>query len=289
MYFTGFADEASRGIDGQIKATKELGWKYIESRMIDGTNLTWIDDKKFDEVCAKLEAAGIKVNCFGSAIANWSQKITEPPERSYEEIKRAIPRMKKLGAKMIRIMSFDVPPEERDKDWSAETIKRVKVIAKAAEDGGVICVHENCSGWGGFSYEHSLRLINEVKSPALKLVFDTGNPMGEDDIRGKKPYKKQDSLEFYRAVKQHIIYVHIKDGVREDSGVKYTFPGEGMGHVKEIIADLLKSGYDGGFSIEPHMKVVVHDKSVTSEEELCYQNYVEYGRRLEKLIKEVKK
>ena len=29
MYYTGFADEASVGLDGQIKATKALGWKYI--------------------------------------------------------------------------------------------------------------------------------------------------------------------------------------------------------------------------------------------------------------------
>ncbi|HOQ82088.1 MAG TPA: sugar phosphate isomerase/epimerase, partial [bacterium] len=109
MYYTGFADEAAPDIDGQIRATKELGWKYIEARSIDGTNLTMVDDKKFDEVVAKLEEAGIKINCFGSGIADWSQKITEPPDPSYEEMKRAIPRMKRLDVKMIRIMSFAIP------------------------------------------------------------------------------------------------------------------------------------------------------------------------------------
>ena len=34
MYYTGFADEAAIGIDGQIRATKELGWKFIETRKI---------------------------------------------------------------------------------------------------------------------------------------------------------------------------------------------------------------------------------------------------------------
>ena len=34
MYFTGFADEAASDIDGQIRATKELGWQFIESRSI---------------------------------------------------------------------------------------------------------------------------------------------------------------------------------------------------------------------------------------------------------------
>ena len=71
MYYTGFADEASVGLDGQIKATKALGWKYIESRAIDGTNIHDLPEDKFEEAVAKLEEAGVMVNCFGSAVANW--------------------------------------------------------------------------------------------------------------------------------------------------------------------------------------------------------------------------
>ena len=44
MYLTGFADEAAKDIDGQIKATLELGWTNIESRAISGTNLHDISD-----------------------------------------------------------------------------------------------------------------------------------------------------------------------------------------------------------------------------------------------------
>ena len=47
MYYTGFADEASQDIDLQIKATKELGWKYIESRNINGQNITDIPSQRF--------------------------------------------------------------------------------------------------------------------------------------------------------------------------------------------------------------------------------------------------
>ena len=39
MYLTGFADEAAKDLAGQIRATKQLGWRYIESRAIDGTNV----------------------------------------------------------------------------------------------------------------------------------------------------------------------------------------------------------------------------------------------------------
>jgi sugar phosphate isomerase/epimerase len=289
MYLTGFADEAATDIDGQIKATRELGWKFIEARAIDGTNLTSISEEKFSEVCDKLQAAGISINCFGSGIANWSQKMTEPPDPSYAEMERAIPRMKRLGTKIIRIMSFAIPPETIDRDWYLEAIKRIKVIVKMAEDGGVTCLHENCSGWGSLSYEHTLRLLDGINSPALKLVFDTGNPVVDDDVRGTKPYQKQNSLKFYQAVRKHIIYVHIKDGYMDGDKQVFTFPGEGNGQVKEILSDLLKTGYDGGFSIEPHMTVVFHDDSVKSEAELRYRNYIEYGRRVEKMLAEIKK
>ncbi|MCX7704711.1 MAG: sugar phosphate isomerase/epimerase [bacterium] len=289
MYLTGFADEAAPDIDGQIRATKELGWKYIEARSIDGVQFTMIDDRKFDEIVEKLEQAGIKINCFGSGVANWSQKITEPPDKSYEEMKRAIPRMHRLGTKMIRIMSFAIPDEVLDEDWSKEAIKRVKTIVKMAEDGGVLCVHENCSGWGSLSWEHTLRLLEGVNSPALKLVYDTGNPIFHLDVRGPKPYKRQDPWEFYTHVRDHVVYVHIKDGyVKEDGKSVCTFPGEGKGMVREILTDLFSRGYDGGISIEPHMAVVYHDPSIKSEAEARYRNYIEYGRRMEKLISQIK-
>ena len=32
MYLTGFADEAAAGTDGQIAATKELGWENIKTK-----------------------------------------------------------------------------------------------------------------------------------------------------------------------------------------------------------------------------------------------------------------
>jgi hypothetical protein len=53
MYYTGFADEAALGIDKQIEATKELGWKYIESRNIDGVNIHDLPEDKFEEVAGK--------------------------------------------------------------------------------------------------------------------------------------------------------------------------------------------------------------------------------------------
>ncbi len=290
MYYTGFADEAGADLDVQIKATKELGWKNIETRGLMGKNLALISDAEFDEVCRKLDKAGVSFNCFGSGIGNWAKPINQPPDSSYDEMRRAIPRMKRLGIKLVRIMSFAVPKELRENDFFSEVVKRLREIVKMAEGAGVVCVHENCMNWAGLSVDHTLRMLEAIPSPSLKLVFDTGNPVFEDDVRGAPPYKKQDSWEFYSKVKKHIAYVHIKDGKFEKESEKcvFTFPGEGDGNVEKIVADLLADGYDGGFSIEPHMAAVHHDPSL-KKEDIMYSNYVEYGRRFMALVERARK
>jgi sugar phosphate isomerase/epimerase len=289
MYLTGFADEAAADIDGQIRATTVLGWRYIESRNIGGKNIHDISEREFDTVCEKLDAAGVRINCFGSAIGNWAKKITDPPDTSYAEMQRAIPRMKKLGTKLIRVMSFVMDESDSRLDNAAvagEVIRRMKVLVKMGEDSGITLVHENCNAWGGRSYEHTMRLLEAVRSPNLRLVFDTGNPVGDKDVRGKPPYHYQDAWEFYSNVKEHVIYVHIKDGRIADGKLAYCFPGDGDGHVRTILKDLHTRGYDGGFSMEPHMAVVHHEAAKKTDDQIRFDNYVEYGRRFEKLLGE---
>jgi sugar phosphate isomerase/epimerase len=287
VYLTGFADEASPNIDVQIRATKELGWKYIESRNIGDKNIHDISDVEFDVVCGKLRDAGVGINCFGSAIANWGKRIDEPFNSSLSEARRAIPRMKRLGTKLIRIMSFAVLKDRAPEDqMEAERFRRLRELTKMFLDEGIQPVHENCMNYGGLGWPFTLRLLENV--PGLKLCFDTGNPVFTDDRSKPKPYPKQSSWEFYQHVKGHIVYVHIKDGIYDpkEQTTRFTWPGEGESDVKRIVADLLARGYDGGFSIEPHLAVVFHDSSVKSPDEIRYANYVEYGKRMMALIEE---
>jgi sugar phosphate isomerase/epimerase len=288
MYLTGFADEAAADIDGQIRATRELGWNCIESRNIDGVNIHDISDEKFDIVCGKLEDAGIRINCFGSAIANWGKQINEPFDSSLEEARRAIPRMRRLGTKLIRVMSFAVLKDRTpDDQMEEERFARMRELHAMFTDAGITPVHENCMNYGGMGWTYTMKLLENV--PGLKLVFDTGNPVFTDDRTKPRPYPKQSAWEFYSHVKDHIAYVHIKDGIWNEAEQKtdFTFAGDGDGDVRRIVKDLLDNGYDGGFSMEPHLAVVFHDESVQSEDSVRYENYVEYGKRFMKLLDEL--
>lgn len=288
MFLTGISDEAGKAIETQIRAHQILGWTEMEIRDAQvgngpAANLHDLPEQDFAKVAEAVEQAGLHIYCYSSRIANWAKQIDQPFDSSLEETRRAIPRMKRTGTKYIRIMSFAVRPDTADQ-MEEERFRRLRELVKMFADEGLVPLHENCMNYGGMGWTFTLRLLEEV--PGLKLVFDTGNPVFADDRTKPEPWPKQSAIEFYRHVKEHIAYVHIKDGVWDPVEKKTTFcfPGEGEGDVKAIVSDLLRSGYEGGFSIEPHMGAVYHDPNSQSGGDQQFDTYLEYGRRLARLV-----
>ena len=168
-----------------------------------------------------------------------------------------------------------------------ERFRRLREIRQMFVDAGITPVHENCNNYGGMGWQFTLKLLENV--PGLLLVFDTGNPVFSDDRGKPKPWPKQSSWEFYQHVREHIAYIHIKDGywdARQQKSV-FTFPGEGQGDTRRIVRDLMARGYDGGISIEPHMGSVFHEPEKGRSLD-AVGIYVEYGRRMEQMISELR-
>ena len=289
MILTGIADEAGARIETQIKATKELGWEHIEARSVEvegfeKANLHDIDDAAFDIVEQKLAESGVKIYAFGSTIANWGKKVDDPFDLA--DVERAIPRMQRLGTKFVRIMSYAV--REGDDQMEAERFRRINEITKRFLDAGLTPVHENCMNYGGMSWQHGLKLLENV--PGLKWVFDTANPVFNADRSKPDPQPKQDPWEYWTNIKEHVVHIHVKDAIwrPEKNDADYTLPGDGDAAVKRILKDAFDGGYDAGISIEPHMAVVFHDDSKTASDEEVYDSYIRYGRRMMEVIDEVK-
>ena len=287
MYLTGIADEASQDIKTQIEVTRQLGWNAIESRFINGKNIHDLSEDVFDEVCETLDGSGVYINAFGSAIANWGKDVRDDFSITEAEINRTIPRMKRLGAKFVRVMSYKVV--EGVELMAEERIKRLKLILDAFTAEGITVVHENCMNYGGMSWQHTLELIDSL--PGLKLVYDTGNPVFAKD-RSKEGHPWQDPWEFYEKVKAHIAYIHVKDckepSPNSNGKEVYAYPGDGQGQVKKVMTDLMKSGYDGGISIEPHLAAVFNDSDAnTGSKEDPIDIYLKYGRQLMEMLNSI--
>lgn len=284
MIISGIADEAGAGIDAQIAAHKALGWRHIELRLVDGLNVSSaLPDAAFEQVVATILDNEFRVTGFASAIGNWSRHINDDFRVDTDELKTAAKRMKRLGAKYIRTMTWkgDGVPES---EWRDKSIARCKELAKFAEDNDIRLTHENCEGWGGLSAENMLELTNAVDSPNFKLLYDLGNTISH----GYDPWK------FFKIIRGHFDYIHIKDAKMNPAGGRskdYSYCGEGDAMLKEILTVILnEDDYDGTISIEPHVAAIVHldggNAEVAPEEK--FSSYVKYGRMLEQLIAEVK-
>jgi sugar phosphate isomerase/epimerase len=277
MKFAGFADEASLDIEGQISVTKELGWQGIEIRRVgEKVHFDDVDDDEFKRIKEKLDEGGIYIPCYGSQIANWARPVTGDFDLDVQELKRIMPRMQQTKTPYVRIMSYPNKGLEEG-EWKKEVLRRIKELSKMAEDGGVVLVHENCDGWANLGPEQTLEMLSVVNSPALKLVFDTGNPVVHN----------QDAFEFYQKVKDHVVHMHIKDYVKESGDKeKAVYPGEGQGQVQKIVQDLIKSGYDGWYSMEPHMASVIHAGQESDNADAARQIYLQYAKTFEKIYNE---
>ena len=298
MFLTGFADEASRDFSKQINVTKRLGWNAIELRNINGKNFGTLTDAEFEIVCQQIEENGIQISCFGSNVASWGKDPLSDAdfESSRKELLTVIPRMQKLKIPIIRAMSFKTRMEDERPDSpeiEENVFRKVSELVRICADAGIVYGHENCMNYGGLSWKHTLRLIEKINHSNFRLIFDTGNPVFNYSWMGNPPYSLQSSWEFYRNVREFISYVHIKDGTamptdnyRVRPPCEYCFAGDGLGDVRAIVSDLRKTGYDGGFSMEPHLIHVHHDPNDGSGAPDPVESYIEYGKRFEQLLRD---
>jgi sugar phosphate isomerase/epimerase len=287
MILTGIGDEAGAALGAQIEAARQLGWSHLEMRAVEVPgfpkgNFHDIPEEAFELAAARLEEAGIGVYCFGSAIANWAKKISDPFEATLQEVRRCIPRMRRTGAKYVRIMSFK-PGDTEDKT-PPEVFRRISEVTRLFLDAGLQPAHENCMNYGGMSWRHGLELLE--KCPGLKWVFDTGNPVFNPDRSKPPPWPRQDPWEFWEHIRDHVVHIHVKDAiyVPAKNDCDYTYPGEGQGRVRDILADALARGYDGAISIEPHVAVVFHDAKAPTDGRASFDSFIRYAHDLKRII-----
>lgn len=229
-----FADEASKVLDEQIAVLKKHDMDKIEIRNLDGKNIADLTLEEAEAAAKKLADNGIKVSSMGSPIGKVS--INSPVEDEIVRLKDMIAKAKIFGTDKIRMFSFHDTDESAE--CEAEVIKRLKMFVEVAQAEGIQLCHENEKGIFGDITSRCLTIAKEV--PGIKLILDPANFIQ----CGVKPY------EAWEVLKDYIIYLHIKDAGED----KVVVPaGEGIGHVKEILAEYLAQTEDALISIEPHL------------------------------------
>jgi sugar phosphate isomerase/epimerase len=248
MVLTGIGDEAAADLTGQLAAVAELGWNHLELRTVGGVPIAQLDDAAFFRAVERLRAADVAVICVAAKIGDWSRPVTGDFALDLTELKVLGPRCAALGTRLVRVMSY--PSGGLDElEWGRRARSRLRELARYAEDAGLLLAHENCAGWAGDRAERMLDLIADIDSPALRLLFDTGNGVAHG----------YPSVPMLRAILEQVVHVHIKDAViGPDGSVAYVPPGTGQAGVAECLRLLFAHGYSGALSIEPHLRLRPH-------------------------------
>lgn len=237
---SGFADEIDNSTEIQFKHLNTLGISYFEPRGINGKNISALTVDEAVALKAQMDKFGIKASSVGSPIGKI--KITDDFEAHKELLRHVIGIAKILETKFIRVFSFFMPEGEDPAIYRDEVLRRMQAMADIAEEEGVVLLHENEKDIYGDVAVRCKDIFENVKSPALKGVFDPANFVQ----CGEKTYP-----DAFGMLSPYIVYMHIKDAFASDGTVVPA--GHGDGHVKEILSQLHAAGYEGFVSLEPHL------------------------------------
>lgn len=130
----------------------------------------------------------------------------------------------------------------------ARIVAYLKEAANVVESEGAILALENEYSTYNCNVARTLELIDAVGSDSLKLLFDPGNDVHDQEGEVAWP-------DSYNLAIGKMVHMHLKDPKRNADGSVTTLAiGDGDINAPEMLRALAKSGYDGYVSLETHYR-----------------------------------
>ena len=239
---SGFADEIAADLQVQCETLNGLGVGYLEFRSAWSTNVLDLDDDRLEAAGRILAAHHIRTSSIGSPIGKIA--ITDNFEPHLVRFERALHVARVLDAPYIRLFSFFIPQGEEPGRHRDEVLARMAALAAAAKGHDVVLLHENEKNIYGDNPQRCLDIVESVGSAQLRLLWDPANFVQ----CGVAPF-----TDGYAVLRPYLDYLHIKDAVMATGEVVPA--GEGDGELAQTLRGLQADGFDGFFSMEPHLAV----------------------------------
>jgi sugar phosphate isomerase/epimerase len=253
-------DGISTDLEYALKVMNETGLEYAELQFVWDKEIGDQTADEIQKIKELLASYNVKVPCITRHnFVGLPVMTTEIEDEAYqnhmEGLKRCIRIAKELGTDMVRIMScrkemiiFGYDGAER---WVASSgawerlLRLMEVPVKLAEDEGITLAVETgnnamiASAWLG------KKLIQDLGSRHLKIIWDIPNTLYCTDI----PYP-----DAYKEIKDHIGHIHIKDCKANIARATVRFCPLGEGdmapYLEDIAGALKRDGYQGVVSLE---------------------------------------
>jgi sugar phosphate isomerase/epimerase len=190
-------------------------------------------DSELAEIRKMVEDAGLALYCVEAAT-----NILTADNR--ERSKRVFERAAKLGIPMVTIGSGGTSDDE---DSTQQSIQAIAELAQAAGDVGIQFALKLHYGQSIYNTRTALRLMSEVKHPALGLNYDATHigRVGDEPVA---------ALE---ALKDYVIHMHIRDTQMDQ--LKISPPdgqiaGRGTVPLAGVVKKTVEIGYQGAVCLE---------------------------------------
>lgn len=243
IIISGFADEIDMNLDEQLRVVKELGMNYICIRAADGKGIADYTPEEFQEkILPRLKAAGVGVSSLGSPIGKIDIGDEEAYATQLKQLENLCQICKLADCKYIRMFSFWMPKDKNPDDFTDQVLEKLEGFAKVAEKYDVILIHENEKDIYGDIGRRCKVILDRLASPHFKAAFDFANfvQCGED------------TEVCWEMLKQHVVYIHIKDAVTNNSD--NVLCGTGDGKIPQLLKKIIREdGYQGFLTLEPHL------------------------------------
>jgi sugar phosphate isomerase/epimerase len=236
-----FGDEIDDDLETQMDVLRSEGVHQLEFRGAWGRNVLDFDDAQVRDVVRLLKERDFGVSAIGSPIGK--SDITQPREFEMERLERAIRMAKAFDTDQIRVFSFYVP-HGRAAEYRDEVVRRMQALTDRAAQTGLRLVLENEKDIFGDIPTRCHDILSTINSFWLKMAFDPANFVQV----GVRPM-----AEAWPILADCTTHVHIKDAVFADGSVRPA--GEGDGALPELIDVLVRRGYRGYLTLEPHLKI----------------------------------
>lgn len=249
IHLSAFADEISADLDEQIAVLHSENIAYLDLRSVEGINVLDLTNAQVMTIKNTLNKQNIGVACIASPLGK--VPITSPFDATLTRFARAIELADIFQTPFIRIFSFYPPvlsAEDAESgefvdptEWSDEVHKRLHAMTEQARTANITLLHENEKDIYGDTIARCVDLLKAIDNANFQAAFDPANFIQCSQI----PFP-----DAYDALHSWIRYMHVKDALADGTVVA---AGEGEAHWSDLLQRLHSQGYDGFFSLEPHL------------------------------------
>lgn len=269
------SDQISQDIGSAFSIIAQEGYKEVELHNVFGHSIETCNQEEIVEIKSLLKKYNLQVSNIASTIfflcplyPNDKVSLFNPDfhciegnvHKHLEILRNACHIAKELNCSLIRIFPFRWPDNrkgpygtQQDYEQILDNIQKAVQIAQLED---CTLVLENCPYSHLPKGEMTLKVIREINSPYLKLLWDPANSYRAIQDNVPLQYRTWSLEKELNELFPYIGHIHLKDYHYDNQFEKpfrHVAIGDGDIDYENLILSLRKLGYNGSLSLEPEV------------------------------------